>query len=247
MSTARLSQYTPDMQIDLPVSGHGTAMVVGALLKKGSTSATDNGHLKILSGTTGNKHVGILQEAHATANDTDIPGTIYTLHPVDIIIPYRVVRLEFSQASADLITLTSAVTSASLTLTSLEANIETAFIYVVSGTGAGQTNYFTASGAGTATLKAAFGTNLDTTSKIIKVVPKFHELISLNTAGTKLSSQAAAGAIRCVALQTFIVQNNVEKDLNPVTDSALTKLNNLASLRFEANVALVDSIVYQVT
>lgn len=245
MSIARVIQYGSENQINLPVSGHGSALKIGAFLKKGGTPSADNGHLQLASGTTGNKILAILQEAHATANDTDVPGTIFTKHPCDLVTNHRVIRLEYSVASGDLITCTQAVSSSSLTLASLETNIHAAFLYVVSGLGAGQTNYLTASGAGTGTLKAAFGTSLDTTSKIIKILPRFHELMSLTSDGLRLSSQAAAGAIRCVVMDTIICRNNNETSMDPTAHSALTKLNSLASLRFEAEVVLVDTIVYQ--
>ena len=247
MPRARVLEYGPDNKINFPVSGGGTALVIGALLKKDTTTpGTMNGHLRLHTGTTGSSPLALLQQAHPTAADTDVAGTIFTTRPCDVIIPLRILRLEYSQAAADFIAATQAVTTTTITLTSLENDIDAAFLYVVSGTGAGQTNYLTASADGSATLKAAFTTNLATSSRLIKILPRFHDLISLSADGTRLSSQAAAGGIRGVVLDTWIVRNNREDQMNPTSHDALTNLNGLASLRFEADVALIDSIVYRI-
>lgn len=242
---ARVIHYGPDNQVNFPVSGGGSAVVRGALLRKGSTPATMNGHLRLAASTNLDDVLGILQEAHATADDTDVAGTIFKTHPCDLVMPYRVVRLEYSMAAADRIAATQAVTTTTITLTNLEDDIDAAFLYVVAGTGAGQTNYLTAAAAGSATLKAAFGTNLDQTSRLIKILPRFHTLANLTSDGTKLTSQAAAGTGRVIVLDSWLVRNNNEVQLNPVSHAALTKLNSLTSLRFEADVVIADTLIYQ--
>lgn len=241
----RVIHYGPDNQINFPVSGGGTALVRGALLRKAATPASTNGHLRLASGTTLDDVLAILQEAHATADDTDVEGTIFKTHPCDLVIPFRVVRLEYGVAAADLIAATQAVSTTTITLTNLEDNIDAAFLYVVSGTGAGQTNYLTASAAGSATLKAAFTTNLDTTSRLIKILPRFHTLMDLNSDGTKLTSLAAAGTGRGIILDSIIVRNGHETQLNPVTHAALTRLNDYTTIRFEADVVITDTLIYQ--
>ena len=244
----RVINYSPDQNIKLPVSGAGSAIVKGTLLARGAltSAATKNGHLEpTVSNSVSAIHaVGILQEAHATALDTDVAGTIFTVRPVDLVMPYRVVRMEYSLASGDLITCTQAVSTTTMTVTSLEDDIDAGFVYVVSGTGAGQMNYLTAAAAGACTLKAAFGTNLDATSKFIKILPRFHITISYTSDGTKLSSQAAVGIKRGFILDIHIVRNNNEQQLDPTKHSALTNLNSLASLRFEADVAITDTGPY---
>lgn len=243
----RVINYGPENQTNLPVSGGGSAISSGALLKRGATPASDNGMLIPATGSSATPDIiGILRGPHATADDTLINGTVFTTKPVDILVPYRIVRAEYSVASGDLITCTQAVTTTTMTVTSLEDDIDSAFLYVVSGTGAGQLVYLTASASGSCTLKAAFGTSLDTTSKFIKILPRFHQLGSWTSDGTKLSSQAAAGATKIIVIDSFIVRNGHEQQLNPVVHSGLTGLNSLASLKFEANIAIRDTIPYSV-
>src|SRR6185436_15037423 len=117
----RIVNYGPDNVTNLPVTGGGSALVAGALLKRGPTPATQNGLLVLASGNSVGclDAVGILREAHATADDSDVAGTVFKTHPIQIVVPGRVVRVEYSLASADLITCTQAVTTTTLTLTSL--------------------------------------------------------------------------------------------------------------------------------
>src|SRR3990167_5660277 len=240
-------RYGQEMTTNLPVSGLGTALVQGALLKRGATPATQNGFL--IAATASAAHpdtIGILKEAHGVADDTDVPGTIFKTHPIELVTPFRIVRVAYSVLAADIITVTGAVSSTTITLTDLEDDIDAAFLYVVSGTGAGQINYLKASAAGSATLKAAFGTNLDTSSRLIKILPRFHQLASLSADGTMLSSQAAAGGFNIIVLNTYLVRNNNEESLSPVDHDELVGLNGLASLRFEADVIIRDTIGYSI-
>lgn len=244
-----LAKYSPDLAINFPVSGGLTDIVRGALMRKGATPATMNGQLRVATGNNANADsIGIIRQplTSTATTDTDVAGTVFTLRPVDLIIPFRVVRIQYSTAAADLIAATQAVTGTTITLTSLENDIDAAFLYVVSGDGAGQTNYLTASAAGSATLKAAFGTNLSTNSRLIKILPRFHTLASLNTAGTQLSSQDIVGTWRVVVLETWYVNGNDEQRMNPTSHDALTGLNTAASVRFEADIAIVDSITYPI-
>lgn len=241
-------RFSQENNITLPVSGEGSAIVVGALLKRNpiTTAATTNGHISIGTGNNAQPDaIGVLKEAHATANDTDVAGTIFTLHPVDLIVPMRIVRMAYSTAAADLITPTQAVTTTTITLTSLEDDIDAGFLYVVSGAGAGQINYLTASAAGSATLKAAFATNLDTTSRLIKILPRFHQFASLNADGTKLSSQRAVGLWTVAIMETWMIRGETRERLNPVAHSTLTGLNNNV-IRFEQDVAIRDTFPYTI-
>lgn len=242
----RIVNYGPDNVTNLPVTGGGSALVAGALLKRGPTPGTNNGMLVLAAAnsTAWVDAVGILREAHATANDTTISGTVFTTHPIQIIVPGRVVRVEYSLATADLIQCTQAVSTTTMTVTSLEDNIDAAFLYVDEGTGAGQTNYLTASASGSCTLKAAFGTSLDTTSYFAKILPRFHPLCALTSDGTKLASVAAAGVHTCMVLDTWIERNNRMEQFNPTKHAALTGLNGLRQLSFWADILIRDSFVY---
>lgn len=240
----RVVKYGNDNVTNLPVSGSGSALVAGAMLKPGVTAGTDFGSLILSSAnTTGSVDaVGILREAHATADDTTNAGLVFKTHPVQLIVPGRVVRAYYSTAT--LIACTQAVSTTTLTLTSLEDDIDGSFLYVQSGVGAGQTNYLTAAAAGSCTLKAAFGTNLDTTSSIIKILRRFHQKAGLSSDGTQLASYAAVGVHNVVVIDTFIERNGDAVQMNPVKHAALTGLNGLRSIRFSADIMFRDSTPY---
>lgn len=244
----RIVNYEPDNVTNLPVSGSGAAMVAGTLLKRGPTPATDNGTLiPCASNTTGSIDVvGILRQAHATADDTLVAGTVFTVKPVQVIVPGRVIRVEYSLATADLITATQAVSTTTMTVTSLEDDIDAAFLYVAAGLGIGQTNYLTAATAGACTLKAAFGTSLDTTSKFVKILPRFHPKAGLTADGTKFGSYAAVGVHTVCVLDTYIERNNRMEQMNPTKHAALTGLNSLRDLHFWADIVIRDSFAYSI-
>lgn len=241
----RIINYGPDVQTNLPVSGGGSALSRGALLMRGPTPGTNNGQLVLASGAAADS-IGVLRENHAAADDTTIGGTVFTKHPVDIISHGRIVRVEYSLAAADLIACTQSVNNATITLTSLEDDIDAAFLYVVSGPGAGQTNYLSAAAAGSATLKAAFATSLTNSSKIIKILPRFHQFAVLTSDGIKLSSTAAVGTWTIIVLDTFIVRNGNEQQMSPVDHAALIGLDGMASLRFEADILVRNTIPYSI-
>lgn len=243
----RIITYQQENNTSFPVSGGGTALVQGQIMKRGPTPGTNNGTLVQATGTGAHPDcVGILKQALATADDTLVDGTVYTTRAIDLFDAFRAVRLEYSLAAADDIDVTQAVTTTTLTLTSLEDNIDAAFLYVVAGTGIGQTNYLTASAAGSATLKAAFGTSLDTTSRLIKILPRFHQTAGLTTNGLRLASAAGVGSTDVMVLNTFIVRNGNEQNMNPTQHDALTGLNGLASLRFEADVVIQDTFAHPI-
>lgn len=244
---ARVSQYRPDILTNMPIFGNGSDIPIGAFMMRGATPATNNGELILAAGTSAIPDVlGILSELHdfSVTGDNLIDGTAFVTLPVEIQSPLRIIRIEYDPTS--LIDATEAVNTTTITLSSLENNIDAAFLYVFSGTGAGQTNYLTASGAGSATLKAAFGTDLDTTSNLMKILPRFHQLLGLNAAGTQLSSQAAAGAVTGIVIDSFIERGGHHAPLDPTKHDALTGLNNLSNIKFSADIMLTNTIPYAI-
>ena len=103
-----------------------------------------------------------------------------------------------------------------------------------------------ASAAGSATLKAAFGTSLDTSSRLIKILPRFHLTGRLTADGLRLASAAAVGATDIFVLNNYIIRNGSEASLNPTAHDALSGLNGLASLRFEADVVIQDTFAHPI-
>lgn len=239
-------KYGNDNVTNLPVSGGGSAMVAGALLKPGPTPATNNGFLVLASANTTASPdvVGILRQAHATADDTTLTGTVFTRKPIQLIVPGRVVRAFYSTTT--LVTCTQAVSTTTLTLTNLEDDIDGSFLYVQGGTGAGQTNYLTAAAAGNCTLKAAFTTSLDTTSTLIKILRRFHRKVGFSSDGTMLASYDVVGVQNATIIDTFIVRNGDTVQMDPTKHAALTGLNSLRSIRFAADIMLRDSTPYTI-
>lgn len=242
----RVVKYGNDLTTKLPVTGGGSAMVAGALLKPGPTPGTNNGILILGSANTtaSPDAIGILRQAHATADDTTLTGTLFTTKPVQLIVPGRILRLQYDPATV--ITVTQAVSTTTITLTNLEDDIDGSFLYVSAGTGAGQTNYLTASAAGSATLKAAFTTSLDTTSRLIKILNRFHPLVGLSSDGTKLGSYDVVGVHTVMIIDTFIVRNGDEVQMDPTKHAALTGLNALRSISFEADVMWRNTTPYSI-
>lgn len=242
-------RHVKDSIYNLPVYGASADILQGAFVARGVTGTQPYGALMKASGTSAVPDImGRLLELHdySVTGDTLANGTSFVTHPVQLAQRFAIHRLEYDLTSE--ITCTQAVSTTTITVTSLEDDIDTAFLYVVEGTGAGQTNYLTAAASGSATLKAAFGTSLDTTSKFIKVLPRFHQLLGLNSDGTKLSSQAAAGALLGIVIDSYIQKNGAKMEqLNPTKHAALTGLSSLRSIKFFADVAIIDSIPYSIS
>lgn len=231
----------------LPVFGGAADVARGAFMKRGATPGTNNGMLIAATGNSAHPDIiGRMLELldYSVEAETLLNGTAFVTKPIAVANPFRIHRIEYDQSTT--ITATQAVNSTTITLTNLEDNIDAAFLYVVSGTGAGQTNYLTASASGSATLKAAFGTDLDTSSGLIKILPRFHQLVSLSSDGTKLSNQAAAGSMNATVIDTHIERNGRLAQMDPTKHDALTGLDGLASLKFWADVSIIDSIPYSI-
>lgn len=241
-------KHGKDAIYNLPIFGNSADILQGAFVMRGGTAATMNGALVKASGSSALPDImGRLLELHdySATGDTLVAGTSFVTHPVQLAHPFGIHRVEYDLTSQ--ITATQAVSTTTITLASLEDNIDAAFLYVVDGTGEGQTNYLTASAAGSATLKAAFGTSLDTSSKLIKILPRFHQLISLNSDGTKLASQDAAGAVNAIVIDSYIQRNGAKIDqLDPTKHAALTGLSSLRSIKFYADIAIIDAIPYSI-
>lgn len=239
----------------MPIYGAGADIPADSLVKRGATPATNNGMLIAHNGSSAAVDlVGILECLHdySVVGDSLMNGTAWVEQPVELIDSPNIITIEFDISAANAISCTEAVNSTTMTVTSLENDIDGAFIYVVSGVGAGQTNYLTASASGSCTLKAAFGTSLDTSSKFIKILPRFHKLLSLSSDGVKLASQAAAGSLAGAILDIRIQRGGQSESLNPTkhdaitglvyTDSSGTTGLSARDLKFEADIVLFDGL-----
>ena len=246
---ARLKKYSNEIIYNLPIYGGGADIVRGSFMKVGATPATDGGLLVQASGASAIPDiVGILNTMldYSVDGQSLIAGTAFVTKPVELVSATRILEIEYDLTGASACLCTQAVTTTAMTVTNLEDDIDGAFVYTVDGTGKGQTNYLTASTGGACTLKAAFGTSLFTDTYFIKILPRFHDLISLSTDGTKLASQVAVGAVKGMVIDSWIERNGRREPLSPVKHAALTGLTGIRSVKFGADIAIRDSFVYTV-
>lgn len=224
-----------------PVKHGGATIVDGALLMPGVTAETDLGVL-ILATSAGADAVGLLQGSLAsTVSDTLVAGTVWNQRLVHPVTPMRII-----DAAYDL-TDTAAVASSSgttLTITSLEDNIDTSYVYGVAGTGIGGLYFVAQSSSGSCVTKTATG--YDSTTTVIKIPRLFHQLVKLNAASDKIGTDAAAGSYTCVVLQNKIQRNGAIEILDPVKHSGLTGLNAFGDLGFRAEIACRNATPYTI-
>lgn len=176
--------------VKMPVTALSAALADSALIMPGVTQGTDLGLMIVASGAAATA-VGILKGSMATSLNSVQAGTTWTYRIIELLTPVPFVEAEYDQATASLLAVTSVVTT-TVTITSNENNADTGWMYAVSGTGAGILAFTTAQTSGTATTKTATG--WDSTTKIIKIARVGHATATLNTAATKIASQAAAGS-----------------------------------------------------
>ena len=220
----------PSAIMKFPITGEGTNVVDGALITRGITAGTDLG-VAIVSGAAGLNAVGCLLGLYTSTSAIDADpeaGTLYPQVEVEVALPGAQIAAEYALDAANDIDVASA-TSTVITITSLEDNIDSSWIYVSAGTGAGQLNYLVASAAGNCTIKNATGlTTLDSTSKVIKILRLFHALLYMVTDRSKLSSQAAVGTFAARVLRNQIKYAGSQgwEDLDPTKHHGLTGLQN---------------------
>ncbi len=232
----------------LPVNGGAADIKLGAFMKVGATPGTDGGLLIKASGFSATPDIlGRINAGldYSVETESLLNGTTWVTKPIQLAHNFGIFRIEYDLTSV--ITCTEATTGTDFNVSSLEADIDGCFIYMVAGDSIGQTNYATAAGSNDLTLKAKFGTDTAIGDTFIKILPRFHDLIGLNSDGTKLGSQAAAGAVKGMVIDTIIERNtDGGKQMEPTSHAALTGLNGARSIRFYADVAIRDTAVYSV-
>lgn len=232
-----LSGVTSPFLMNLPVYGGGANIEEGAVVVKGATPGTDQGFAIIPSDLTGNltNVLGVISTQHVNTSagaDSKQDGTAYTTKPVTVS-PDSIYLADYSQATGDRLTVTS-TSGTTVTIGSLEDNIDGGWLYCVAGTGAGRLAYITTSAAGSCTTKEVTG--WDNTSKVIKILPKFHENAILSSNGRSLGTQAAVGGTGYIIWENMIEADSIPiQALDPVKHSGLTGLSTL-NLRLYAQV-----------
>ena len=245
---ARLSKYDQKRYGLVPIYAGAIDVANGTVLRVGTTAGTDFGAaVAVTSGFSDIPSVfGVIEETldYSVDGETLQNGTDFVRKRVGLAFNNPIFELEYSLATADTLLATSAGTT--LTAASLEDDIDASFIYVAAGTGRGQLQYLTASASGSATLKAAFGTTLDGSSRIVKILRRFHPLIGLTADGTKLATRAAAGAVNARILDIRMIRAS-ERDeiLDPDVHPGKSGLHN-APVRFVADVIFTTTASYTI-
>ncbi len=191
---------------------------------RGVSDDTDEG-MAVIGAPTYADALGVIEEAVAiTETDSAIGGTAVLLKKVSIG-PHHVYLCEYSQTAADNVAPTSASSSTTFNLTSIEA-ISGGFIYIVSGASKGQLQYIVADTTNALTTKTAFDPVADTDAYVLKVLPRHTKLLDLNTAALKIKSAAAAGSGKLLVLENYIEADNIPfQRLDPTKHSGLTGLD----------------------
>lgn len=226
---------SPARLMTVEVDGNGSAISEGAVVMPGVTDETDRSVAIVASGAAADA-IGLLAEAKAAAaaNDPDPEaGTKFEAAQFDVIpfLPGCEVAAELANDADNDVDVASA-TATVITITSLEDDIDGSWVYVRAGTGVGQLGYIVASASGNFTLKNATGlTTLDSTSKVLILRRKFHQLVELNgttNAATKIGSTAAAGSLPWRVLRNEFKRAGTERwvQLDPTKHHGLTGLNS---------------------
>lgn len=210
--------------VTIPVSGETADLLDGGLLMPGTTQGNDLGLAIPLTGASPATLGRLKGDFDATDLDSVQAGTKWTYREVELLQPVHLETFEYSQATADTLSVASS-SGTTVTITSLENNADTCWLYAVSGTGAGILAFATACTGGTATTKTATG--WDSTTKVIRIHRFGHPLVTLNAAGM-LKTQAAVGTFT-----VFNFENYVESSQGGVTRQLLdpTKHDNLTLTR----------------
>jgi hypothetical protein len=131
-----------------------------------------------------------------------------------------------------------AVTNSSgttVTVGSLEDNIDTSFLYASAGEALGELRFVDTSAAGSCTTSNAF-TTMTAAGYVVKILPLLHNLfvctVGNTTTPTQLDTTAAVGTARIVQLERHIVRNGSDEIMDPYTHGNLSGLDHLSQLGF---------------
>jgi len=183
-----------------------TLLALGELLMLGNTapdSAADHGvafqtAYESSQSTSAIDALGICMEAETP---TTVPGDGQIEYYKAVINPFAIYYAEYSQGTSDDVAITTGSTSTTVTIGSLEDDIDCGWLYFPLASGGAQykLRYISASASGSCTISQAI--TVTTSDTCIKVLPPNHRLVSLTTDAKKLLSQAAAGD--CVAIHVM--------------------------------------------
>lgn len=222
---ARIKSGRNPQIVKVPFTGKAAIIKDSTLVMPGVTQATDLGLIiPVPTANAAANQFGILKGDSVVANDSVQAGTTWTFAEVELLGDYDLLEIDYSMTTADFLTLTSACSTTSLAITSLQNNDDCCWFYVAAGTGVGQLLFATANNSGTATLMTAPSPALDTTSKVIVIQRIGHTTAVLN-ANSQIKSTAAVGTYPFFNLENYIdsPSNGISKQLlNPVLHNGIT-------------------------
>lgn len=247
MAVVEVVHSTSKREFTFPVSGAGSNIPAGTPLMPGATGGTNKSIAIPITATSNARGIGLLNELHKFSASGDATtatlvdwfyqnagaqlastNTSFPSHPVELYDNATIVRMDYSLVSTVAV---ASASSATLTITSFEANFDGGWVYVNAGTGIGQLLFVASSSSGSCVLTSAATTQLDSTSKLTKVLPIFYEtpifLVNTTTVPTQLDSSAAAGTGRAVCLRSLFQKNGLEVILNPKSFHNTTGYNSL--------------------
>lgn len=241
---AEVVQSLKSRQIWAPIYAAAADIFGGALLMPGVTAETDDGVLINCTESSNADCIGILTELldYSVTGESLVNGTTWfnpkstnpaaPAHWVELVDTATLVKVAYD--TVDTLGVTSA-SGTTITITSLEDNIDSAFLYVQAGTGIGQIEFVSTSASGSCVVATAFATQVDSTSTVLKILPLYHRLLKWDIAVAadtlKIGSDAAVGSGRALILERHIVRNGLDELLDPDGHGGLTGLNSLAQFQ----------------
>lgn len=231
----------------LPLDGNAADVAAGALLMPGVTAETDLGVLRPCTATSNTDVIGVLRQLHdfSVTGDAEVTGTVNWFREFDATSPdpevelldtATLVAVPYSLAAADDVAVTS-YSAPTITITSLEDNIDTSFAYITVDPGAGQLTFLATSASGSVThVTGELATAPTSSSSLIKIYRLFHTLVvwvvATATVEQRLGTTAAVGSGRVLVMDNHIIRNGLDQRLDPEAHSGLSGLDDLTQLQF---------------
>jgi len=190
----------------------------GAILMAGATADTDIGTYILGTGAIADS-LGLLvgPYTYSATNTSNPGGTQYVFVEVELLDQYSPLWVEYDQTDTLAVASTAGTT---ITITSLTADIDGTWLYAVSGTGAGELAWLVSTASGSGVSKSSTG--WDSTTTCIKILNLGTQVAKINTAGTKIGTDAGAGS-----WTVHIFENWFEADGYPLQQLDPTKHDNL--------------------
>ena len=226
-----LGTTDPDSNAD-----HGVSFIT--CTTGSSAEMTDGLGISLMKRNTSGPDPAIVGDTESVA---DLPDTATPPFNKCIINPFAVYLAEYDQADTMAVASSSTTT---ITVTSLEDDIDTGWIFMVTAAVSGNDanlRQLTASASGSATMDAALTGGNETSGTAIKILPTHHRTTDLNAAGTALGTNAAIGSgVSLGVLENYVIDDGLS--FQPLRNSKHRGLDLTGNARFFADVALLDSI-----